>query len=137
VTERRPNRVLGPGHDEFWAFCSNKELRLQRCDNCGHISWPAVVVCENCGQECLTWEKLSGRGSVMSRCTFEQPYYEELAIPWDTILVELEEGPLFISNPKGFTSLDLRSNVRVRVVFIDCEDAAGGFSLPVFEKAEP
>jgi len=134
MAERRPNRVRGPGHDEFWEFCGHDELRLQRCDVCRHLSWPPVESCERCGRRELTWDRLSGWGTVISWCTLERAYYSELPVPWDTILVELDEGPLFISNPAGFTTEGLAPNTPVRVTFIDCEDDAGGFRLPVFER---
>jgi uncharacterized protein len=126
---------MGPGHDEFWAYCGDGELRIQRCDSCRHFSWPPVDSCERCGHRQLTWERLSGGGSVVSWCTFERPYYAELDVPWDTILVELDEGPLFISNPSGFTNDEVVPRMPVRVAFVDCEDAAGPFRLAVFEKA--
>jgi uncharacterized protein len=135
VGERRPNRVSGGVHDEFWAYCDGGELRIQRCDACRHLSWPPVDGCERCGHEQLTWEPLSGGGRVVSWCTFERRYYAELDIPWDTILVELDEGPLFIGNPSGFRNDEVTQGMRVRVRFIDCQDAAGAFRLPVFERS--
>ena len=135
MAERRPKRVLGPGHDEFWAACGDGELRIQRCDACRHLSWPPTASCERCGHDQLAWERLSGGGSVVSWCTFERRYYAELDVPWDTILVELDEGPLFISNPLGFTNGEVVQGMRVRLAFVDCEDDAGPFRLPVFEKA--
>jgi hypothetical protein len=70
----------------------------------------------------------------VSWCTLEQRYYQELPTPWDVILVELEEGPLFVTNPLGFLAADVQPNMLVRVAFIDCEDDAGEFALPVFER---
>jgi uncharacterized OB-fold protein len=135
MAQTRPNRVLGPGHDDFWDHCSRKELRIQRCRNCRHLSWPPVEnACERCQSSDLTWEKLSGEGKIISWCTFERRYYgDTLPIPWDAILVELDEGPLFISNPQGFENADISQNQRVKVTFIDCKDQAGPFRLPVFE----
>jgi hypothetical protein len=79
---------------------------------------------------------MSGDGKIVSWCTFERDYYAGmLPIPWDTILVELKEGPLFLSNPKGFSWQQTRVGMPVRLAFIDCEDSAGTFRLPVFEKA--
>jgi uncharacterized OB-fold protein len=137
MTSRRPNRVLRPVDDQFWKFCSDGELRLQRCLDCSHISWPPAEECERCDRAHLNWELLSGRGTVVSWCTFERSYYDILPLPWDTILVRLEEGPLFISNPVGFTGADTRAGMSVRVDFIDCEDDHGAFSLPVFAQEEP
>ncbi len=135
MSEKRPDRVLGPPHDEFWAYCNKGEFRLQRCNSCKQLSWPAVQVCENCGRSNLTWERLSGRGKIISWVTFERQYYKELPIPWDTILVELEEGPLFVSNPKGFTWKEITANMPVKLDFLQCMDKTGEFRLPVFVKA--
>lgn len=134
--DQRPDRILGPGHDTFWSWCNNGELRLQRCVHCNEISWPVVVTCEFCGTADLVWDRMSGRGRIVSWCTFERDYYDcILPIPWETILVELDEGPLFISNPLGFTWQDIEFNMPVKLTLIDCEDATGNFSLPVFVRA--
>jgi hypothetical protein len=72
---------------------------------------------------------------VVSWTTFERDYYRGmLPLPYDTILVELAEGPLFLSNPHGFGREDLRPGLPVRLAFIDAEDAAGPFRLPVFAR---
>ena len=134
MRERRPNRVRGPGHDEFWSYTARGELRLQRCQECQHLNWPAVPeACERCGATHLVWERLSGRGTVISWCTFYQQYYPDVAIPYDTIVVQLEEGPLFISNPEGFTNNQVTYEMPVIVTYIDAEDDAGPFRLPVFQ----
>ena len=136
MTQRRPDRVLGLGHDEFWAWCNRGELRLQRCANCGKIAWPVVKACEHCGHAELGWARMSGRGKIVSWCTFERDYYAGmLPIPWETILVELEEGALFISNPTDFTCKDISPDMPVSVTFLDCEDSAGPFKLPVFSRS--
>jgi uncharacterized OB-fold protein len=136
MAQKRPDRVLGAGHDEFWAWCAKGELRLQRCARCGKLVWPVVKACEHCGSEEFSWARMSGRGKIVSWCTFERDYYGgRLPIPWETILVELEEGPLFISNPTDFTWRDINFGMPVRVEFLDCEDSAGTFKLPVFDKA--
>jgi uncharacterized protein len=137
VPDRRPDRSLGPGHDEFWEWCAVGELRLQRCGACGHLSWPAVAeACERCDSTDLTWERMSGLGTVVSACTFVTDYYRgAFPLPWDTILVELDEGSLFLSDPVAFGRDDIGPATRVAVTFVDCEDSAGAFRLPVFERA--
>jgi uncharacterized OB-fold protein len=128
--------MLGHGHDEFWDWCGKGELRLQRCESCGHISWPVVNACEHCGSGALKWARMSGRGKIVSWCTFERDYYGGVfPLPWDAILVELEEGPLFVSNPEGFTGQDIEAGLPVNLAFIECEDSTGAFKLPVFERA--
>ncbi len=136
MAARRPNRTLGPGHDEFWTWCAKGELRLQRCASCGKLSWPVSEGCEYCGSAVLDWERMSGRGRIISWATFVQDYYGGLLpIPYDTILVELDEGVLFTSNPLGFGAEEITAGMAVALSFIDCEDKAGPFRLPVFGRA--
>ncbi len=130
----RPPRTLGGVHETFWEYCGKGELRLQRCNDCQHITWPATEACESCGGKALSWEKMSGRGQLVSWCTFERDYYGGmLPMPWDTILVELEEGVMFISNPEGFSNDEAEPGMSVEVHFVECEDKNGAFKLPVFK----
>jgi hypothetical protein len=46
-------------------------------------------------------------------------------------------APLFLSNPKGFAYGDTTEGMRVRVTFVDREDQAGPYKLPVFERDLP
>ncbi len=136
MTHRRPNRVRGPVHDAFWTWCGKGELRLQRCQACGHLAWPPVEACEHCASPKLTWERMSGRAKIISWCRFMNDYYNGLLpLPYDAILVELEEGTPFIANPHEFDPGEARLDLPVRLVFIDCEDETGAFRLPVFGKS--
>jgi uncharacterized OB-fold protein len=136
MAEKRPNRVRGPGHDDFWAWCDKGELRVQRCGACKRLSWPVVKACEYCGGESLAWDKMSGRARLVSWCAFERDYYNGLLhLPWETILVELEEGAMVVSNPAGLSWDDYKLDMPMKVTFIDCEDEGGAYKLPVFEKA--
>lgn len=136
MVQKRPDRTLGAGHDTFWAGCAAGELNLQRCAACGELAWPVVAACDHCGGTDLAWERMSGEGKVVSWCSFEQDYYRGMMpVPYDTLLVELAEGPLFISNPADFGHADIVPDMPVAVTFIDAEDSAGPFRLPVFRKA--
>jgi uncharacterized protein len=132
MTQQRPNRALGGEHDEFWAHCASHQLHLQQCGRCDAYTWPPDKQCESCGSGELSWQKVSGRGRLVSWGTFEHRYYPELPVPWETILVELAEGPLFISNPAGFDHAGMRPDMELEVRFIECRDSHGQFSLPVF-----
>jgi len=135
MAQQRPDRMLGGPHSEFWDWCAKRELRLQRCSGCGRLSWPPVEACEHCGGGALVWEPMSGRGTVASWCSFERDYYRGvMPVPYDTILVELEEGPLFLSNPHGFGREHIVVGMAVTLAFIECEDSAGTFNLPVFAR---
>ena len=58
-------------------------------------------------------------------------------MPWECVLVALDEGPLFISNPDSIAAKDLHPGLAVTVHFIEAEDAAGPFKLPVFRPRSP
>jgi uncharacterized OB-fold protein len=76
---------------------------------------------------------MSGRGRIRSWCVFERPYFPECPAPWPVVAVELEEGPLFISNPHGISPDELAEGAQVAVTFIDCADETGQYRLPVFQ----
>jgi uncharacterized protein len=136
MTERRPNRTLGGVHTEFWDHCAAGRLSLQQCESCAEWQWPPRERCDECAGE-LAWHQVSGTGKLISWATFHQPYYQELPVPYETILVELTEGSLFISNPRGFTRSEMIPGLPVRVEFLAAEDGHGPFRLPVFTRATP
>jgi len=131
--EKRPPRLLGGCHTTFWEHCARGELRLQRCADCGSYLWPPAPVCDGCLGEELVWTRISGRGRVLTYCTFERAYYPECPPPWVVILVELDEGPWFVSNPRNIAPEQLREGLPVQATLIECEDVHGRFALPVFE----
>lgn len=136
MSETRPNRTLRPVDRQFWDWCAQGELRLQCCAGCGELAWPPVEACEVCGGNGFEWQRMSGEATLVSWCRFERDYYAgRLPLPWDAILVELAGGPLFLSNPLGFSTDEAVAGTKLRLAFIDCEDEAGAFRLPVFESA--
>ena len=133
VAERRPDRVMDGLNAEFWGFCAEGKLCLQSCLACGELTWPVVGTCLRCGCPEFEWRQCSGNGTLVSWCTFERSYYPDvLPVPWECILVQLEEGPLFISNPHRLTTRDFTPSLTVRLAFVECEDRWGPFKLPVF-----
>ena len=72
---------------------------------------------------------------MVSWCTFEKDYYQgAFPMPWTNIMVELAEGPWFISEPSDFGENDLTPGLPVRLAFMRCEDGTGEFNLPVFRR---
>ena len=92
MTERRPNRTLGPNHDTFWSYCNRGEFRLQKCNSCQKLQWPPTPMCDDCLSDSFTWTPMSGNAKINTYCTFERPYYKECPPPWEAMLVELNAG---------------------------------------------
>jgi uncharacterized OB-fold protein len=96
----RPFPIYDNPYDApFWEFCRGGELRLQACRRCGEFQFPAGPICSRCLSHDLGWEPLSGRGTVLSWVRFHRQYYPEFPPPYICLSVELEEGPLLITNP--------------------------------------
>lgn len=135
MVEKRPPRTLGPFHDTFWEYCNKEEFRLQKCTDCGYMQYPPSPMCPECMSMTHTWEPIKGEGTIISHCTFHRQYFPECPPPWHVILVQLDEGPSFTQNPKdqGLPIEELKAGTRVKVAFLDAEDEAGEFKIPVWE----
>lgn len=79
----------------FWEGCRSHELRVQRCDDCGHPQFPPRQMCPVCQSTALSWQKVSGHGHIWSFVVPHPPLlpaYAELA-PYNVIVVALDEDP--------------------------------------------
>ena len=50
-------------------------------------------------------------------------------------MVELDEGPLVISNPVDCSADELRDGLRMALAWVDAHDRFGDYHLPVFRPA--
>jgi uncharacterized OB-fold protein len=105
--------------DPFWAGGLSGELRLQQCANCGHIRYPISTICPVCWSADCVWTPLSGRGTVQSHIVFERAYHEAWAdqVPYVVALIELDEGPVLVSNVVGVQPSAVRVGQPVTVTF--------------------
>ena len=115
----------------FWAGGLDGELRLQRCADCGHIRYPIAPGCPRCLSTGADWAVMSGRGSVQSYIVFERAYHDSWKdqVPYVVALIELDEGPVFVSNVIGVPPSQVSVGQRVAVVFERQSDEA---ALPQF-----
>jgi len=109
----------------YWDALKNHELRLQKCNVCGHI-WhpPASNVCPNClTQDNYEFTKLSGKGKIWGWLRMHQRYFAGFAddLPYNIVYVELEERPglRMISNLVDYEEEHLRCDQAVEIVFDD------------------
>lgn len=128
----RPPRAMDPYAEQFWEFTKAQELRLQRCSHCGKFRWPPSSVCDGCLSEDYDWTPLSGFGRVLSWTTFHRAYFPEYPSPHTSIVLELDEGPLFVSYPVGIEPSALREGMRLQLRWEGAEDRFGEYFLPVF-----
>lgn len=115
----------------FWDYCKKRELRMQKCCQCGYIRYPPSIVCPKCHFTEDEWVKLSGRGKVFSFVIVHYMYDKAFArdMPYAIASIELEEEPRLMSNIVGCKLEDIKINMPVEVYF---EDITDEFALPKF-----
>jgi len=110
-------RILPPldGPDApFWTSGRDGALRVARCEACDRWIHPATDACDACGRA-LTWELVSGRGTVFTFTVNHQPFNPELAVPYVIALVQLDE----------------QADLRIPTNIVDCDPAAVVIGMPV------
>nr|MDT0660958.1 OB-fold domain-containing protein [Micromonospora sp. DSM 115978] len=118
----------------FWDGAARHRLAVQRCGGCGELRYPPARRCPRCLSGDWSWHDLSGRGEILSYIYVHQRYHPAWAdrVPYNVVLVQLDEGPRMVSNVMPLSRADLDVGQRVRVVFAD-ED---GLTVPRFEVDE-
>ncbi|MGR6835955.1 Zn-ribbon domain-containing OB-fold protein [Syntrophomonas erecta] len=110
-----------------------------KCNDCGTVTCPPMMVCQNCTSTDTEITELVGTGKIV---TFTTSYINsegrEDEIPITIIIVELDEGPWIMGNlidvDPGITSMDIIGK-RVKLghkVFPGDKYSAGEAARPVF-----
>ena len=117
----KPLPTITPLNQPYWDALKRHELRMQRCEHCGKVWYPASPVCPQCWSREFTWTPLNGRGHVSSWVVFHQSYFKgfEGEIPYNVAEVELEEGPRLMTNLVGVANDDIRSGMKVEIAYDD------------------
>src|SRR4051812_15836742 len=106
-----------PGTQPFWDGCAAGELRMQRCRACDELYFPPRPACPRCLSDAVTWETLSGRGTLHTYLINHRaaPGFEP---PYAIAVVQLAEGPRMMSNIVGVEqtpeALELDMELQVR-----------------------
>jgi len=119
----------------FWSAAARHILALQRCDSCGRIAHPPVVICPAChsGEARFTFVPVSGRGRLKTwtimRDAFLPAFRQD--IPWVIGEAELDDaqGVRLLARVAAEPDTALTIGTPVETVF---EDVAPDVALPVF-----
>jgi len=119
---------------EFWEACNRDELVIQQCAECGTLRHLPRPMCPKCYSLQYQWPVMSGRGTVHSYTVIHNPAHPALRdrVPYNVVLVELEEGPRVVSNVVDTPSEGIHVGMPVVVLF---QEVAPGVKLPKFRKA--
>jgi len=131
----RPEPEITPLTAPFWDAAANGKLSTPICRSCGKRHMPPGPMCPHCLSADLTWEPVSGRGTLKSWVVFHQVYWDSVRdqIPYLSCTVDLDEGVRLITNLVGTAAENPRYLMPVKVTF---RPLASGQMLPVFQAAD-
>ena len=127
MSEPRPIGDPDPITQPWWDATREGRFLLQRCAACGHRQHYPRALCTRCGAADLTWDDVSGRGTVYSHTTVRRAPHPAFEAPYVVALVRLEEGPVLLTNIVG--AAEVRCDMPVHLVW---EDLPDGRKLPLF-----
>lgn len=135
MTMEKPLPTIDVWSQPFWDAAKRKELMMPHCTDCGHYFFPPGAVCPDCQSKALEWVNVSGIATVESWVIFHQLYFKgfEPELPYNVAMVQLDEGPLLMTNIVGVENDALHKGMRVQVTFDVLNDE---ITVPRFELAQ-
>ncbi len=120
----------------YWEAARAHRLELQRCDDCREWIFYPRQVCSECLSSALSWQQVSGRGTVYSYTVMHSPPHPGFIdqLPLIVAIVELEEGPHLTTNITGIDPASVEIGLPVTVCFDDLDEQT---TLVKFQPAEP
>lgn len=118
----------------FWEGINARRLLVQRCNECRRLQFPPDSACNSCSSPHLSFEEVSGRGTVFSFTETvsgaRHPYFQSIS-PYlvGTVQLDEQEGLVFASNFPGSKYADLKIGAPVQVEF---QEIAEGVLIPQF-----
>jgi uncharacterized OB-fold protein len=132
----KPRPTITEENRPFWDSARAGELRLQRCGSCHHVRHPIQALCPVCLVDEFEWALMSGRGSVFAKVVYHRAFHPAYRddVPYNVVIVQLDEGPRLFSNVVGVESSELEVGDRL-AVFFDVVDAE--LTVPRFRATDP
>jgi uncharacterized OB-fold protein len=116
----------------FWDGLERGEFLLLRCTQCGTWRWP-VAGCRHHPNEPflenMAWTPASGRGKVFAFTIQQAPHTPAFPVPYVYAAIQLEEGPMMVSNVVDCPPESVYVGMPVRVVFRRITDR---YTVPLF-----
>ena len=110
----------------FWQATARGILLLPYCQECRQTHWHPRAFCPHCGGEQLHWKPASGNATLHTFSIIYRAREPSYVLAY----VQLDEGPLALSNIVGADAAGLRIGMRLRVAF---RQTSEGRHAPVFE----
>lgn len=129
--QEKPLPIINEDNAQYWRYARQHELRMQQCSRCGHIRFPASLVCPQCYAVEADWKRMSGKGTLYSYIIYHHAYHPAYQgdLPYAVGIVQLAEGPRMESSIVGCKLEDLKIDMPLEVLFEEVNDEV---TLPKF-----
>lgn len=116
--------TVNPETEPFWAAAREGRLALRYCRACERHHYYPREICPHCFSDQAEWRTASGRGRIHAWSVMRRA-----PVPYAVAYVELDEGPLMLTNIINCDLDALHVDQAVKLAF----DPFDGGALPVFE----
>jgi uncharacterized protein len=118
----------------FWAGTAVRELRIQRCGECGVLRHPPGPLCLACGAAKPGYVVAAGTGEVFSYVVHHHPPVPGRQVPFVVALVQLTEGVRMVGELLGIGPEQVRTGLPVRAEFVRIDEE---LTLPAWRVDRP
>lgn len=125
-------RLYSPYDRPMWESIASEEMKLQRCTESGTFRYPPGPACPESLNLESEWCPISGRAKVLSWTVFHRTYLPAYPAPNLVVAVQLEEGPIMVSNMNYEELPNLKLDAEVKLFYADHPD---GYKIPRFTLA--
>jgi uncharacterized OB-fold protein len=118
--------VVSRDTEFFWAGTSVRELRVQRCEDCGAVRHPPGPRCTACGSDRRGYLLAGGTGTIFSYVVHHHPPVSGRTVPFVVALIELPEGVRMLGELVDVDPLDtaaIQIGAPVHVTWQQVDDA--------------
>ena len=124
--------------EKFYLSLEEGKIMGRKCPKCGHVEFPPVYACDECGNYETEWVELSGKAKlhsiVLPAALSSKPEYKKMG-KYAYGEVEIEEGTRLNAVVRGISkknraelSEKLPLNIHASII-----DRDGGFKTVVFD----
>ena len=127
-----PRPMVDADSMPFWKVMQEtKQLHFQRCAECKELMHPPRPVCHKCHSFNLEWVPAKGKGKIYSYVVYHRPVHPAFKVPYEVVLVELDEGVRIVSNMIDCDPDEIYIGMPVEVVI---DQVFEDLALPKFKR---
>jgi uncharacterized protein len=121
-----------PETQPYWSALRDRQLRLQRCADCGRVRHYPRPMCDQCWSMNVDWVDAAGTGTVHSWTITHYAFHPGWKgdLPYLLLTVDLAEGVRMNAQARGIPESALRVGLPVKIAY---DEVTADLTLPVFE----